>query len=328
MQNSTDTLSTVADLKALPVGSNLAFTGVFLLKKVSERTARNGAPFLSVELADAWGAFNFTAFSDTEVFAALVNAQPGAIFEVKGFVDYYQERLSPRVQSVRLLEAQEAEAIKSQLVESSLEDSEALWEELQGFIAAIEQPQLRATVEAVMDEIGDAFRATPGAISMHHAYRHGLLEHTVHMARAATVLFPLYIEVDPSLAMAGIILHDVGKTLEYEGELATKKSKIGILQGHVVLGYRLVRKAAIKSKLAESLVERLEHIILSHQGELEWGAAAMAATAEAVFVSMVDNLDAKMGIVQYALRQAKPGDDLSPYQPGLKTTVLLEPVDS
>ena len=76
------------------------------------------------------------------------------------------------------------------------------------------------------------------------------------------------------------------------------------LQGHVVLGYKIVRKAAILSKLNEDLIERLEHIILSHQGEKEWGAAAMAATPEAVFVSMIDNLDARMGMVQRTLRKA------------------------
>src|SRR3954471_13849498 len=102
---------------------------------------------------------------------------------------------------------------------------------------------------------------------MHHGHRHGLLEHTVHMARACRALLPLYLEVDGDLAMAGILLHDTGKTIEYEGTLATKRSRRGILQGHVVLGYQLVRKGGIKAKLDAERLERLEHIILSHQGE-------------------------------------------------------------
>ncbi len=73
--------------------------------------------------------------------------------------------------------------------------------------------------------------------------------------------------------MAGILLHDVGKTIEYEGALAARRGRRGILQGHVVLGYQLVRKAALKAKLDPERTERLEHIILSHQGKLEWGAA-------------------------------------------------------
>ncbi|MDB2499772.1 HD domain-containing protein, partial [bacterium] len=137
---------------------------------------------------------------------------------------------------------------------------------------------------------------------------------------------PLYKEVDPSLAMAGLLLHDIGKVIEYEGELSVSKSRTGILQGHVVLGYRMARKAGMLAKLEPDLLERLEHIILSHQGELEWGAAAMAATPEAVFVSMIDNLDARMGMVQYALRHRSDDKPFSDYLPGLKAPLLTTPV--
>jgi 3'-5' exoribonuclease len=212
------------------------------------------------------------------------------------------------------------------LVEVAPEDGVALWSEFQGFIASISHPELRATVQAVFDEIGDQFRWSPAAVSMHHAYRHGLLEHTTHMARVCRALLPIYPEVDADLAMAGILLHDTGKTIEYEGTLATKRSRRGILQGHVVLGYQLVRKAGLKSKLDPERLERLEHIVLSHQGEPEWGAAVYAAAPEAVFVSMIDNLDAKMGMVQRALRQANAEDEFSERLPGLSSQLLTKPV--
>jgi 3'-5' exoribonuclease len=146
------------------------------------------------------------------------------------------------------------------------------------------------------------------------------------MARACRALLPLYTEVDADLAMAGILLHDTGKTIEYEGTLATKRSRRGILQGHVVLGYQLARKHGIKARLDADRLERLEHIVLSHQGEPEWGAAVYAATPEAVFVSMIDNLDAKMGMVQRALRQADPAGEFSERLPGLNTSLLTKPV--
>jgi 3'-5' exoribonuclease len=147
------------------------------------------------------------------------------------------------------------------------------------------------------------------------------------MARACHAHHPLYPEVDPDLAMAGILVHDTGKTIEYEGTLATKRSRRGILQGHVVLGYQLVRKAGLKAKLDSERLERLEHIVLSHQGEPEWGAAVYAATPEAVFVSMVDNLDAKMGMVQRALRQRQEQNEFSERLPGLSTSLLTKPLD-
>jgi 3'-5' exoribonuclease len=194
---------------------------------------------------------------------------------------------------------------------------------VEGFVESIAHPELKATVRNVFDEIGDSFRTSPAATYVHHAYRHGLLEHTVHMARVAKALLPLYLEVDPDLAMSGILLHDVGKTIEYEGTLASKRGRRGILQGHIVLGYQLVRKGALKAKLDPESSERLEHIILSHQGKLEWGAAALAATPEAVFVSMIDNLDAKMGTVQRALRSASANEEFSDKLIGLDGQYLL-----
>ena len=136
-------------------------------------------------------------------------------------------------------------------------------------------------------------------------------------------LLPLYPEVDADLALAGVLVHDTGKVIEYQGDLVTTKSRKGILQGHVVLGYQLVQQAGIKSKLNSDLLERLEHIVLSHQGELEWGAAVIAATPEAVFVAKVDDLDAKMGMVQRLLRQAGETDTFSDKHLGLNSPLLL-----
>jgi 3'-5' exoribonuclease len=148
------------------------------------------------------------------------------------------------------------------------------------------------------------------------------------MARAAQALLPLYPEVDADLALAGILLHDVGKTIEYEGAMATRRTRRGLLQGHVVLGYQLVRKGGLKARLDAERLERLEHIILSHQGEPEWGAAVYAATPEAVFVSMVDNLDARLGMVQRALRQTPAGEEFSERLPGLSSALLVRRPDA
>ena len=245
---------------------------------------------------------------------------------VEGKAETYQGRLSPKLSRASVVPEDKLQSpeVIANLVETAPEDAEALWREFLQFVDSVGQAELRATVRNVLDEVGETFRTAPAATMMHHAYRHGLLEHTVHMARAAKALLPLYGEVDPDLAMAGILLHDSGKTIEYEGPLAARRGRRGILQGHVVLGYQLVRKAALKAKLDPERTERLEHIILSHQGKLEWGAAAMAATPEAVFVSMVDNLDAKMGMVQRALRNAPPGEEFTERILGLEAPLLIK----
>lgn len=319
------TLSTVSELKAQDTSANgRPFTSLLVVKKIASKTASNGIPFFSIDLGDRTGSFGCTVFGDNAAYEPIKTGGEGAVVCIEGKIDFYQGRLSPKLIKVTALSEEELSApgLLEKLVECAPEDPAALWGEFNGFIEGITHPELRATVRAVFDEVGDAFRWSPAAVAMHHAYRHGLLEHTTHMARAAKALLPLYPQVDADMAMAGILVHDTGKTIEYEGALATKRSRRGILQGHVVLGYQLVRKAALKCKLDHDRLERLEHIVLSHQGEPEWGAAVYAATPEAVFVSMVDNLDAKMGMVQRALRQTPETEVFSERLPGLSSQLL------
>lgn len=327
MSDATSLLS-VRELKALAEDAAMVFASVLVVKKLAGKTASNGNPFIVVELGDRTGSFGCTVFSDGAVFDAIKTAGEGGVLRIEGRVDYYQGRFSPKLLKVVALREEElaAPGLIDNLVEVAPESAEILWAELQSFIEGIGNDELRMTVRSVFEDVGETFRWSPAAVSMHHAYRHGLLEHTIHMARACKVLLPLYKEVDADLAMAGILLHDTGKTVEYQGTLATKRSRKGILQGHVVLGYQLTRKAGIKARLDHDRLERLEHIILSHQGEPEWGAAVYAATPEAVFVSMIDNLDAKMGMVQRTLRQANDQAEFSERLPGLNTALLTKPV--
>jgi 3'-5' exoribonuclease len=316
---------TVRAIKSLDRAGGDIFTAVLLVKRVAERPTKTGNPFLAVELGDKTGTFNCNCFSDNPAFEFFKSLKEGAVVRLEGKVDYYQNRFSPK-----LLRAEEITAdqlagspLLANLVETAPEEGDTLWAEFQTHIAAVSHPELRATVQAVFDEIGEAFRSAPAALAMHHAYRHGLLEHTTHMARAGRALAPLYPEIDADLALAGILVHDTGKVIEYQGALATARSRKGILQGHVVLGYQLVRKAGLKARLNPDLLERLEHIVLSHQGELEWGAAVIAATPEAVFVAKIDDLDAKMGMVQRLLRQAGENDEFSDKHLGLNAQLLL-----
>lgn len=325
-------LLSVQDLKKYEAtDSGRGFASLLVVRKLTAKTASNGNPFFSADLGDRGGSFSCTIFGDNPGFETLKAAGDGVIVRVEGKVDFFQGRFSPRIAKLAVVPeadlAAEPGALEN-LVEVAPENADELWTEFNGFIEAIKHDELRMTVRAVFEEIGAAFRTTPAAVAMHHAYRHGLLEHTVHMARACRALLPLYPEVDADLALAGILVHDTGKVIEYEGTLATKRSRRGILQGHVVLGYQLVRKAGLTSRLDADRLERLEHIVLSHQGEPEWGAAVYAATPEAVFVSMIDNLDARMGMVQRALRQNPPENEFSERLPGLNTVLLTKPIGS
>jgi len=321
---------TVAELKSLDQDKNTPFESIYLLREAALKTARNGTEFLSVELGDTSGSFHFVCFNETAIFLFFHDTPIGSVVRVQGVTEYYQNRFSPRIQYADVVPEEEVNSqnLLDGLIPSSLENRDDLWAELQEIVNEIGHEGLRATVGQALSDWEDRFKTCAAAISMHHAYRGGLIEHTVHLCRACKALLPHYPEVNPDLVLSGLILHDVGKILEYEGDRVTKRSRRGILQGHVVLGYRIVRKAALQNKLEPGLRERLEHIILSHQGQLEWGAAVLAAMPEAVFVSLLDNLDAKMGMVQEALRSTPAGKEFSDYMPGLGGTILVSPVST
>jgi 3'-5' exoribonuclease len=316
-------MNTVSELKQASRDQKVPFETVVILRKALVKKAKNDSEFLMTEFGDKSGVFHFVCFANSGLYNFFLNLKEGTVLRLQGHTDYYQNRFSPSIVHADKLPDEELSRYLPRLIESSPIPLIDLWKEFQELVASIEHEGLRETVKVAIGELEEAFKITPGAISMHHAYRSGLMEHTVRMGRVCAKLLPLYTEVHPSLAMAGTLLHDLGKALEYTTDLATSKSRLGHLHGHVVLGYRQVRRAALKVKLEDELLDRLEHIILSHQGELEWGAAIKAATPEAVFVSMIDNLDAKMGMVQHALRNSPDSSEFSEFVAGLGAPVLL-----
>jgi len=226
--------------------------------------------------------------------------------------------------SARRLSDEETKAALPSLVAVSKLDPEEMKAELLGYVEKIADLPLRSTVLYALNET-ETFFTSVAAVKMHHAHMYGLLEHSLKMARMASALLPLYPFIDSDLSLAGCILHDIGKTVEYTQGFATERTKVGILQGHVVLGYRIVRRAGIKNSLAPDILARLEHIILSHQGEPEWGAAVRAATPEAVFVSTIDNFDAKMGALETALDSSEGMQFVE--VPALKVKMLADSPD-
>jgi len=309
-------LLTLRESKASPVGSR--FQAICALGDISTKTAKTGSTYYEAVLADATDDFKIRVFGDSPVKPVLVALKAGAIVRVGGVVGDFNGRPDLKVdQLAAVTDAERSDpAIMGRLTPVSQHDPVKMKADLLGIVSRIPHAGLRATVESALEEHGERFYEAVAALGMHHAYRHGLLEHTLRMAKCAEALLPLYPKVDHSLSVAGIVLHDMGKVQEYSrlepGMAKAGFTRAGNLHGHLVLGAFLIREHGTKVGLEASLLERLEHILLSHHTMREYGAAAIPSTPEAVFVARIDDLDAKLSAVEEELRKAAPGVEFSP----------------
>lgn len=322
-----ETYPSVQNLKQLDNGS--LFTTVVVVRKINKKLSKNGSPFLQIEVGDAVDSLSFNCYEGSDIFNFF--QQPTTrfpqIIKIQGIIDFFADKLSPKIKTIQAIDDASYETYLEQLIEKPEESLDALKENLNQLIAQISYPALAATVQQVFKDLGTGFFDSVAAISMHHAYIHGLLEHTVHVGRVVQNLIELYPNVNADIALAGALLHDVGKVLEYHYSLdGIERTCVGRLQGHVVLGYRLVRSAGLRQKLHPVWLERLEHIILSHQGEPEWGAAVYPSTPEAVLVGLADNLDAKMEMVHHSMKKAIEEMPFSEFIQGLQTRLLTQPL--
>jgi 3'-5' exoribonuclease len=153
------------------------------------------------------------------------------------------------------------------------------------------------------------FSECPGSQSYHHAHLSGLLEHTVSVARLARVLAGMYAQVDKDLLVTAALLHDLGKVEELGFDTGVEYTDEGRLLGHVVLGMQRVRSTAERVGLSREQTLGLEHAILSHHGELEWGSPKRPSTIEALLLHHADNLDAKATGFSSALAGASRAEE-------------------
>jgi len=316
--------------EAKAAGFGARFGAVCSVTDLATKPTRNGGSYVELAVADASGDAKFKVWSDSPLRPALESVKVGTVVRLGGTVGEYSGRPELKADFLAPLSAEELRepALMGRLTPVSRHDPVRMAAELAELVAAIPHAGLRATVESVLEAHGERFRESVAALGVHHAFRHGLLEHTLRMAKSARALLPLYPFVDPSLALAGVILHDVGKVQEYSrlepGMAKAGFTRAGNLHGHLVLGAFLVREHGAKVGLEPSLRERLEHVVLSHHTLREFGACATPSTPEAVFVARIDELDAKLSAVEEELRKAPAGAEFVPVR-GIDGQLLTTP---
>jgi 3'-5' exoribonuclease len=171
-----------------------------------------------------------------------------------------------------------------------------MYEETIKILGEIKNPSIKALVdEFIKDkELMKKFCKAPAAMSNHHSYLGGLLEHTHNMLSSAKAILPCYPQLQADLVLAGIFLHDMGKTEELSYEMAFGYTDRGQLIGHIVQTTLMVDQKADAIEISQTILDSIMHIILSHHGEYEFGSPKLPMTAEAYLVNFLDNIDAKM----------------------------------
>lgn len=280
-------------------------SGFALLVKKERRQDRNGRDFIDLRLSDASGSIDGKIWGDSPALNAEFEAHD--FIAIKGSVKSYRDRLQVSVHNCRVAtdEDQAHGFDKSRLVPSTLEDIDDLWGRLKAiYEQEITDPSLRQLAADTLATHGPALREHPAAKTIHHAYRGGLLEHVVSMAELASKVCGHYPEVRSDLVLLGVLFHDLGKLVEIGRMPANEYTREGRLVGHVVIGRDLLleRCAAIK-EFPDDLRLHLEHLILSHQGLLEYGSPVEPMTAEAIVLHTIDNLDAKLAQLRQASRE-------------------------
>ncbi len=285
-----------------------AVEGFYLLKTVSLKSSGSGKAFLTGKLQDITGETDFVVWDcmDNTCFFPF-----GSVIKIRGTVTTYNG--NPQISISRIRLATENDSVDlSQIVPSAPINVEETIEELKKTIAEIKDHDYRKICETMFRKHLMNFLTLPAAKTVHHAFLHGLLMHTCNMMRTAVRLAPLYedVPINPSLLVAGVFCHDLNKDREMTTSsigLVTEYSVEGSLLGHTYLGAREIHDVCIDLKIPEEKTLLLEHLLLSHHGEPEMGAAVRPVCAEAALLNLIDLIDSRMEIYRETNLKTDPG---------------------
>ncbi|MDR2513810.1 MAG: HD domain-containing protein [Christensenellaceae bacterium] len=278
--------------------------GIVLLKGIQQKISSNGSPYLDLTVMDRSGEMNAKVWNLAE--GALPVA--GSAIKIRGLVHEFMGKLQLRIDKYRA--AAEEEIDWAALVPCAPEEPEALWQELYEAASGIREPGLRAISRELLSERKEKLLIWPAAVSYHHAMRTGLLQHSATMLRAAKALFAVYPDINPDLVVCGVIAHDMSKIDELAAGplgLAAEYSAEGLLLGHLALGVAHVREIGLRLGVGEEVLLLVEHMVLSHHENPEYGSPRPPMFPEAELLHQLDVLDARLFEMRAALAGTPDG---------------------
>ncbi len=279
-----------------------------MLKTVDKKTSSKGGSYLDATIADKTGEMNAKLWDYSE--AVHGEYQAGDVVKLRGTVSKYNGTDQFRIERIRPVLPEDNVDINS-IVPGVNADSSEMFNSLLKRAEQFKDDELKAIVVSILNEKKEAMLYWPAAFKMHHAVRGGLLCHTLSIVKLAEAICTVYPFADKELLIAGAILHDIGKLEEFElsgAGLVTGYSTKGNLVGHLAGGAILVEKTAEKLGITSDVPMLLSHMLLSHHGNPEFGAAVLPQFLEAELLSQLDVMDATVFEICEAVNNVNPGE--------------------
>jgi len=301
---------------------NQNVNAVYLVLHKDVRQKTSGEPYLSLVVGDRSGEIDAKMWDNVAEVAETFSRDD--FVRVKGEAILYNNRLQLRLH--RLTRVADNEVDLADFLPVSKRDPDEMFAEMMAAVRLMKNEWLRRLLEAVLGdaEIAAAYKRAPAAKGIHHAWLGGLVEHVVSLIKLARFASAHYPFIDEDLLLTGVILHDIGKISELKYDRSFSYTSEGQLLGHIQLGLRIVgEKLAGIPDFPPKLRSLVEHMILSHHGQLEFGSPKVPVFAEALLLHHLDNLDSKMETLRAALeRERNSGSEWTAYNQALERSLL------
>ena len=283
---------------------DLRFEGFLLVRSSDQRTGSNGSKYLDMNLTDRTGEINCKMWDGT-----VAPPPAGTVIKVRGLVQEYNGRIQLRVERMRPAQPEDGVDL-ARLVPCAPEKPEDMLREINDTIDRFASEDLQKLVREMLRMAGDRLMWFPAGQRLHHAERSGLLHHTTGMLRLAEHVIEAYPFLHGDLLRAGVILHDLSKISEMKSDEMGNVSdytRDGLLIGHLVRGVAQLAQAATNVGVEGEMVVLLEHMIISHHGEAEYGSPRQPMFPEAEVLHWIDLLDARMNEMQGIMDRVPEG---------------------
>jgi 3'-5' exoribonuclease len=272
---------------------NKVITSSFVVVSKQVKPKKTGEPYLALTLGDRTGQIEAKMWDNVEEFIDAFDQDD--FLKIKGLINKYKNRFQLTIHKLRRM--QEAEVDFADYLPKTRNNIDELWASLTGFVASLQNPDLKALVELFLadPEIAGRYRVAPAAKTLHHACIGGLLDHVVSLFRSCDLVCRNYPQVNRDLVLAGAFLHDIGKIHELTYNRSFSYTTRGQLLGHMIIELEMLQaKLEQLPRFPENLKILLEHLIISHHGQYEFGSPKLPMFPEALVLHYLDDLDSKM----------------------------------